>query len=115
MCEHCDYEIAHFQCVGFSEIPDSEWYCPRCTLEIEQRQREDDLRRKMFREGKDPVLKRKKQQPSRLKKNSNEVCFEEYQDAADYETTEENRVATSPLRRSQRKQKSKFEVAKKRR
>lgn len=45
VCEHCDYQIAHYYCIGYSVIPEVEWFCPRCHKEMQQRQKEDDERR----------------------------------------------------------------------
>lgn len=51
VCEHCDFQVAHFQCAGFQSMPgefDEPWYCADCVEEMAQEQREDALKRKRF-------------------------------------------------------------------
>jgi uncharacterized paraquat-inducible protein A len=48
VCEMCDYEIAHYTCLGYDKIPDDEWFCPRCKKEFEKRQSEDSKKRALL-------------------------------------------------------------------
>jgi hypothetical protein len=41
----CDYEVVHYTCLGHTEIPSEEWFCPRCDKEFKKRQEEDSKKR----------------------------------------------------------------------
>ena len=36
VCEYCEYEIAHYECLGFTEVPEEEWICEKCTKKLER-------------------------------------------------------------------------------
>ena len=46
VCDECDYEIAHHQCLNLPYIPEDEWFCHSCTKERKERQREEKIQRK---------------------------------------------------------------------
>lgn len=30
VCDECDYEVVHHQCLGLTAIPEEDWFCPPC-------------------------------------------------------------------------------------
>ena len=38
----CPYEWFHFECVGISEAPEGQWYCPECRLRPKYRAQFDE-------------------------------------------------------------------------
>jgi len=48
VCEKCDFKIAHYQCLGFSRIPEEEWFCPDCTKLAQKEMERDQEKRKAF-------------------------------------------------------------------
>lgn len=66
VCENCDFEIVHYDCAGFSQIPDEQWFCPRCSREMNRQEEQDRERRKAFLES-GGKLETKKDRPKRLK------------------------------------------------
>jgi len=33
ICDGCDYNIAHFSCLGMIKVPDGDWFCEKCREE----------------------------------------------------------------------------------
>ena len=30
MCDSCNYSVVHYECLGWEEVPEEDWYCDRC-------------------------------------------------------------------------------------
>lgn len=33
VCDSCDFQTAHLQCLKLKEIPEEEWFCQKCAKE----------------------------------------------------------------------------------
>ena len=48
VCDGCDYEVVHYQCLKLPAIPQGDWFCPSCEVLREQSHKaERRQRRKM--------------------------------------------------------------------
>ena len=48
VCDNCDFQTAHHQCLNMSVIPEGDWYCHPCTKERAEMARKEKQQRKIL-------------------------------------------------------------------